>query len=71
MKIQDLLESKKLPGAVKGIKVMSPEEWSLPQQVGIKFYGDYPAGVRCNFVVVFEKQQSIMFNVINSEVAFQ
>ena len=27
MKIQDLLESKKLPGAVKGINVMSPEEF--------------------------------------------
>ena len=43
-------------------KCLSAEEWSLP---------DYPAGVKCNFIVVFEKQQSIMFNVINSEVAFQ
>ena len=27
MKIQDLLESKKLPGAIKGIEIMSPEEF--------------------------------------------
>mgnify|MGYP003352228715 CR=1 FL=1 len=39
MKIQDLVESKKMPGAISGIKIMSPEEFvqgdeEVDEQVG-------------------------------------